>query len=58
MRRILHKFIKRELPLLIIYLNLKDMFEIILVELEIFGVNIIYGFVYGHNFLILIFELL
>ena len=34
------------------------MFEVILIELEIFGVNIIYSLVDRHNFLILIFELL
>ena len=57
-RVVLKQVIERKLTFLIVNLNFEDMFEVVLIELEIFGVNIIYSLVDRHNFLILIFELL
>ena len=57
-RVVLKQVIERKLTFLIVNLNFEDMFEIIRIELKIFGVNIIYSLVDRHDFLILIFELL
>ena len=54
----MQKIIKREFAFLIIYLDLEDMFEILFVEFEIFGINVIHSFVDCHDFLILIFKFL
>lgn len=56
-RVILHEIIKREFTLLIVHLNFENMFEVIFIELEIFGVYVINRTVDRHNFLVLIFEL-
>lgn len=55
---ILHKLIKRKFSFLVVYLNFEDMFEVIFVELKIFGVNVVYSLVYRHDFFILILEFL
>ena len=57
-RVVLKQVVERKLTFLIVNLNFEDMFEVIRIELEIFGVNIIYSLVDRHDFLILIFELL
>ncbi len=56
-RIILKEIVKRKLAFLIIDLNFEDMFEVIFIELEILGINVINSLVDRHDFLILIFEL-